>query len=143
MNQARNLVHQVLGLPKRAGGGCFALTRATQSSTGSVPWISLASAEVTGASTPARSVACARSGTRPRERVLLRTEELHPEVARQLDPWEIALVVVSVGELARLLSGAAQESGAKPGALEQHGDRRAERPGPDDRGTTRMLAGIR
>jgi hypothetical protein len=79
---------------------------------------------------------------RPRERVLLSTEELHTEVARQLDTGEIALVVVGVGELARLLGGAAQESRAKPGALEQHGDRRAERPGPDDRGTTRMLAGI-
>src|SRR5215210_6751565 len=62
-NQARSRVHQVLGRPKRAGGGCFALTCAAQSSTGSVPSMSRASADVTGASTPARSTACARIGT--------------------------------------------------------------------------------
>jgi hypothetical protein len=50
--------------------------------------------------------------------------------------------VTSILQVPRLLDGAAQEGGAKPGALEQHGNGRAERPGPDDRGTTRMLAGI-
>src|SRR6185436_6416743 len=62
-NQPRSRVHQVLGRPKRAGGGCLARTSATQSSTGRVPSISRASAEVTGASTPARSIACASTGT--------------------------------------------------------------------------------
>ena len=43
---------------KRAGGGCSARTIATQSSSGSVPSIRCASAEMTGASSPARSIAC-------------------------------------------------------------------------------------
>src|SRR5215218_11096004 len=62
-NHARRRLHHVLGRPKPAGGGCLARTSATQSSTGSVPSMSRASAEVTGASTPASSMARASSGT--------------------------------------------------------------------------------
>jgi hypothetical protein len=70
------------------------------------------------------------------------TEGLDPEVARQLDAGQIAKVLTRVRELACLLHRAAQERGADPRALEQHGNGRAKRPGPDDRGTTRMLAGV-
>jgi hypothetical protein len=77
-----------------------------------------------------------------REGLSIGTEVLHPEVARELHTWEIALVLAVVGELAGLLRRAGQQRGPNPRPLEQDCDRRAERPGPDDRGTTRMLAGV-
>jgi hypothetical protein len=76
------------------------------------------------------------------EVLALRPEERDPEVARQLDALQVALVLVRPAELIGLLAGAAQQRGADPGPLEQDGDGGAERPGPDDRRTTRMLAGV-
>jgi hypothetical protein len=69
-------------------------------------------------------------------------ERAYLEVTREIDPRQVALVLVSAIELLCLLRGAAQERGANARPLEQNGNSRAERPGPDDRGTTRMLAGI-
>ena len=63
LNHAFSRAHQVRGRPNRAGGGCLARTSSIQSSSGSVPSISRESAEVTGASSPARSIACASSRT--------------------------------------------------------------------------------
>src|SRR3954451_1480257 len=48
---------------KRAGSGCLALTRAIHSSSGMLPSISRDRAEITGASSPARSIACASRRT--------------------------------------------------------------------------------
>src|SRR5918999_3808927 len=62
-NHSRNLVHQVRGLPNRAGGGCLARTIAIQSSSGIVPSIRCASAVMTGASSPPRSRAWASRRT--------------------------------------------------------------------------------
>src|SRR5215211_2221262 len=62
-NQARIRAQARRAPPKRAGAGCLALTSRTQSSSGSSPSISRASADVTGASRPARSMACASSLT--------------------------------------------------------------------------------
>src|SRR5215212_9005330 len=62
-NQARIRAQARRAPPKRAGAGCLALTSRTQSSSGSSPSISRASADVTGASRPARSIACASSFT--------------------------------------------------------------------------------
>jgi hypothetical protein len=76
------------------------------------------------------------------EVLLLGAEEGDPEVARQLDAGEVAPVLVRTAELVRLLACTAQQYGPNAGPLEQDGHGRAERTGPDDRGTTRMLAGV-
>jgi hypothetical protein len=74
--------------------------------------------------------------------LLVRADERDPQVARKLDVLEIAPVLVRAGELLRLLARATQERGPNAGPLEQDTNGRAERPGSDNRGTTRMLAGI-
>src|SRR4029079_15000311 len=76
------------------------------------------------------------------EVLLLSAEERHPQVAWQLHPVEVTLVLTRPRQLLGLLARAAQEPGPDPGALEQDGDGRAERPGPDDRGPTRILARV-
>jgi hypothetical protein len=74
--------------------------------------------------------------------LLLGTDERDAQVARQLDSVEVAPVRARARELLGLLAGATQQRRPNAGPLEQDGDGRAERPGPDDRGTTRMLAGV-
>ncbi len=76
------------------------------------------------------------------ELVGLGAEGAHPQVARKLHAGQVALVLARAGQLLGLLRSAAQERRADAGALEQHGDRGAERPGPDDGGAAWMLAGI-
>jgi hypothetical protein len=49
---------------------------------------------------------------------------------------------MSAGELIALVGRPAQERRANPGPLEQDGNGRAERPGTDDCGATRMLTRI-
>ena len=63
------------------------------------------------------------------ELVAVGAERVHPQVARQLDAREVALVAARRAELRRLLGGAAQQRGAQPGALEQHRHGGAERAG--------------
>src|SRR5918999_5938419 len=63
LNHALKRIHHVRGRLKRAGGGCFARTMAIQSSSGIEPSIRWASADTTGASSPARSSAWASSRT--------------------------------------------------------------------------------
>ena len=73
------------------------------------------------------------SGSAPRARTLGRAE------AR---PRQVALVLACAGQLLGLLRSAAQQRRPNTGPLEQHGDRGAERPGPDDGGAAWMLAGV-
>jgi hypothetical protein len=70
------------------------------------------------------------------------TEGAHLEVARQVDAGKVALVLLRTRELLGLLSGPAQQRGPNARPLEQDRNGRAKRPGPDDRRTTRMLAGV-
>jgi hypothetical protein len=74
--------------------------------------------------------------------LLLSTEVRDPEIAWQLDALQVAPVLTGLRQLLGLLARAAQERRAYPRPLEQDRNRRAERPGSDDSGTTRMLARI-
>ena len=72
--------------------------------------------------------------------VLLGPQRVHAQVARQLHPGEVALVVARAPELLGLLGAAREQGGAKAGALEQQSHRGAERAGTDDGDAAGMLA---
>jgi hypothetical protein len=76
------------------------------------------------------------------ELVRVGAEGADPQVTRKLHAWQVALVVARTGQLLRLLRRATQQRGADAGPLEQHSNRRAEGPGPDDGGAAWMLAGV-
>jgi hypothetical protein len=69
-------------------------------------------------------------------------ERAHLQVARQLHPWQVAVVLARAREAVGLLLGPADQRRANPAALQQHRDRGAERARANDGGTARMLAGI-
>jgi hypothetical protein len=69
-------------------------------------------------------------------------EGAHLEVAREIDARQVALVLLRACELLGLPGGPAQQRGPDARPLEQDRDGGAKRPGPDDRRTTRMLAGV-
>jgi hypothetical protein len=58
--------------------------------------------------------------------LLLSPEAVHPEVARQLDTRQVALVLTRAGELLGLLGRPAQQRRPDARPLEQDGDGRAE-----------------
>jgi hypothetical protein len=69
-------------------------------------------------------------------------ERPDPQLARELDPRQVALVLVAAAELIRLLGRAAQQRGAQAGSDEQNRDRRAERSRADYGGAPWVLARI-
>jgi hypothetical protein len=76
------------------------------------------------------------------ELVRVGAEGPNPQVTRELHARQVVLVAVRAGQLLGLLRGAAQERRANAGPFEQHGDGRAEGPGPDDGGTAWMLTRV-
>jgi hypothetical protein len=76
------------------------------------------------------------------ELVRVGAECADPEVARKLHAGQVALVVARARKLLGLVGSAAQQRRANAGPLEQHSDRGAEGPGPDDGGAAWMLAGV-
>ena len=77
---------------------------------------------------------------RPPQVVLVGAEQPHSQVARQLDPREVALVVARPGELLRLVEAAGEQRGAQAAPLEQKRHGRAEGARADDGDTADMLA---
>jgi len=76
------------------------------------------------------------------EVVTRRSQRADAQVARQLHPGQVAVVLARLGHPFGLLGSAAQQRGAQAGPLQQQCNGGAERAGADDGGAARVVAGV-